>query len=204
MPGQEVDAKGFQFEFPAMDVKASEFVSIIAQQQRFIGGLLDMPEFLVSSDARTGNRASLITAEGPFDRRVQREQRKLANHDIELLWRSIQAAKGWTDKQLREYRKKIKIEARFPMAASRDRDKEAKTVISLVEAGLASPQQGTARLGHEYDATQIQIDKHNKKHPDRKVAQHSAPVGDPLGASADAGPSGGKQLKPDPPTEKGA
>lgn len=178
-PGSEVDAKGFSFEFPSMEVKASEFVEIIRQQQRFVGGLLDMPEFLVSSDARTGNRASLVTAEGPFDRRVQREQRKLANHDIELLWRSVQAVKGWTEDQLREYRKRIKIEPRFPMAASRDFSKEAETALSLVQGGLQSPQQAVSRLGGDYEITQAQIDRHNQTHQDRQVAvgaRESAPL----------------------------
>ena len=189
IPGTEVDAKGFKFEFPSMDVRASEFVEIIAQQLRFIGGLMDMPEFLVSSDARTGNRSSLVTAEGPFDRRVQREQKKLANHDIELLWRAIQAQKNWTDSRLREYRKVIKLEPRFPVAASRDFNKWVESQISLVDKGLRSPQQACSQIGGDYDITQAQIDRHNKEYPDRKVAETPP---DPVGPAAIAGKSPAK------------
>lgn len=169
VPGSEVDARGFQFQFPSADVNSAAFIEIIAQQQRFIGGLVDMPEFMVSADARTGNRASLITAEGPFDRRIQRDQRRLANHDVDLLWRSVQTMKRWSDDELMAWRRVIKIEPRFPKAASRDLPKEAASIINQVAAGLKSPQQGCSELGVDYDLMQSQLDRHNEDYPGRAV-----------------------------------
>jgi len=178
VPGTEVEAKGFEFQFPSMESDPGKFVEIIRQQQRQIGGLLDMPEFLVSSDARTGNRASLVSAEGPFDRRVQRDQRKLANHDIELLWRSVQAHKGWDEAALKEYRKVVKIEPRFPLAASRDHNKEADTLVKLVDKRLKSHQQAIAQLGGDYEITQSQIEEHQAAYPPVDMDPGQEPKGE--------------------------
>jgi hypothetical protein len=168
-PGQEVEAKGFEFQFPAMEVKAADFVEIIQQQQRHIAGILDMPEFLLSSDASSGNRASLVSAEGPFDRRVQREQSQLAVHDVDLLWRAVQRFKRWSNAKLRSVRRVVRIEPKFPRPLSRDQHKESKMVQDLVSAGLKSPQQGIQELGGEYDTTQEQIEQHNAKYEDRAI-----------------------------------
>lgn len=181
-PGQEVDAKGFTFNFPSMDVDARSFVEIIQQQQRHIAGIFDMPEFLLSADSAGGNRASMIAAEGPFDRRVQREQQDLAILDTELLWRSIKYHKGWSDETLRDARKVIHIEPQFPRAASRDLHKEAAMLIDLVEAGLKSPQAAIAELGDDYEATQLQIKEYEKTHPKPRVApppKQETPEGGP-------------------------
>jgi len=179
VPGSEVDAKGFTFEFPSMDVDARSFIEIIQQQQRHIAGILDMPEFVLSTDASSGNRASLVSAEGPFDRRIQREQAHLGNLDVEVLWRSVQSMEGWSDARLKSVRRAVKIEPRYPRAASRDEHKIAEMQRSLIEAGLRSPQQGIADLDGDYDIVQSQIEAHNTRFPDRKVAsvgEQEAPV----------------------------
>ena len=179
VPGSEVDAKGFTFEFPSMDVDARSFIEIIQQQQRHIAGILDMPEFVLSTDASSGNRASLVSAEGPFDRRIQREQAHLGNLDVEVLWRSVQSMEGWSDARLKSVRRAVKIEPRYPRAASRDEHKIAEMQRSLIEAGLRSPQQGIADLDGDYNIVQSQIEAHNARFPDRKVAsvgEQEAPV----------------------------
>ena len=124
-PGSEVEAKGFTFEFPSMDVDARSFVEIIHQQQRDVAGVLDMPEFMLSADASSGNRASLVSAEGPFDRRVQREQSKLGYLDVDILWRSVQAYQGWTDDRLAKVKRVVHIEPKYPRPASRDQHKDS-------------------------------------------------------------------------------
>lgn len=175
VPGSEVDAKGFTFEFPSMDVDARSFIEIIQQQQRHIAGILDMPEFVLSTDASSGNRASLVSAEGPFDRRIQREQAHLGNLDIEVLWRAVQKFQGWSESRLKAVRRIIKIEPRFPRAASRDQHKTAEMYRSLTEAGFMSPQAAVANLDEDYEVVQAQIDAHNKAYPERKVAESEKP-----------------------------
>ena len=169
VPGSEVDAKGFHFEFPSMDVDARSFIEIIQQQQRHIAGILDMPEFVLTTDASSGNRASLVSAEGPFDRRIQREQAQLGSLDVDVLWRAVQLYQGWSDSRLNAVRRAVKIEPRFPRAASRDQHKIAEMLRSLTEAGFKSPQQAIADLDEDYDVVQAQIEKHNAMHPGRKA-----------------------------------
>jgi len=184
IPGTEVEAKGFSFEFPSMDVDARSFVEIIQQQQRDVAGILDMPEFMLSADASSGNRASLVSAEGPFDRRVQREQAALGRLDTEVLWAAVQSYMGWSDERTSRVRSVVSIEAKAPRPSSRDEHKQAQMLLGLVEAGLKSPQSAIAELGGEYAATQTQIDYHNETFPDRQVgqgerAQAPVPGGEP-------------------------
>ena len=162
-PGTEVEAKGFTFEFPSMDVDARSFVEIIHQQQRDIAGILDMPEFIISNDTSKGNRSSLIAAEGPFDRRVQREQASIGAFDVEVLWKSVQSIKGWSDERLARVRRIVKIETKYPRASTRDESRTAKMLIDLVDSGLKSPQSAIAELGGEYEMTQSQIDEYRSR-----------------------------------------
>ena len=81
----------------------------------------------------------------------------------------MQLNQGWSDSRLNAVRRAVKIEPRFPRAASRDQHKIAEMLRSLTEAGFKSPQQAIADLDEDYDVVQAQIEKHNAMHPGRKA-----------------------------------
>lgn len=147
--GKEVDAKGFKFEFPSMGVNPMNFVEIIAQEVRFIAGVLDMPEFILLTSAGEGSRAGIVSAEGPFARRIGREQVRFSYYDIQLLWESIRRYYGWTYAQMREMKKAVKIVPNFPLPYTRDILKDTQAVVEQVKIGLSSKRQGRERLGND-------------------------------------------------------
>lgn len=165
-PGQVVDAKGFRIELLGANIDAAGFIEILSQVARQVGLLLTFPEFLITADADTGNRSSLVSAEGPFDRRVRREQTGLGNHDVDLLWKAVQINGGVSDAGIESLKKRIQIVPQFQSAATRDADKEVQSVISQVAARLLSVRSAIARLSGNPDQEIAQIKKETEQNSD--------------------------------------
>ena len=161
LPPGVTHAKGFRIEIPGMDIAAKDNIEVVQQQQRFIGNLTDLPEFMVTSDANTGNRSSLVAAEGPFDRRVQREQHRAFQYDQAILWRMVETL-GTSE----ELRMTYRIRADFPIAHSRDRAKDVQSELGLVAAKLKSRRQARATLNINHIQAELDLDEQT---PDSKT-----------------------------------
>ena len=95
--------------------------------------------------------------------RDRREQASIGAFDVEVLWKSVQSIKGWSDERLARVRRIVKIETKYPRASTRDESRTAKMLIDLVDSGLKSPQSAIAELGGEYEMTQSQIDEYRSR-----------------------------------------
>lgn len=146
-----VHARAFQVELPGMSVDATDFIEIIQQEQRFTGGYSGIPEHMSTLDANTGNRSSLVAAEGPFDRRIQMEQMDQFESDSPIIWRMVPAS------QLPPEPMDYKLTPEFPLAASRDAAKEAATEINLVAAQLKSKSQAREKLRIDNEQANAEI-----------------------------------------------
>lgn len=149
-----VHAKGFTVEVPGINVAARDAVEIIQQEQRLVGGVSDIPEHLISEDANTGNRSSLVAAEGPFDRRIQREQLYMWRHDRPLLWQILASSLNWSIATAQEHFREFAMTPSFPKAYARDVDKNRESVALLVDKQLMSIKQGQSELGINSDQTE--------------------------------------------------
>jgi len=147
-----VHARAFQVDLPGMNIDAKDFIEIIQQEQRFTGGYSGIPEHMATLDANTGNRSSLVAAEGPFDRRVQMEQTQAFEADRVILWKMIEE-----DVINKINPVEYSIEAHFPVAASRDASKEIASEISLVEARLKSKKQARKKLHIDNEQANAEI-----------------------------------------------
>lgn len=151
--GKEVDAKGFKFEFPSMGIDPKNFIEIISQEIRFIAGVLDMPEFVLMSATGAGSRAGNVSAEGPFARRIARDQNKIGQMDVELMWSSARSMLGWSEEMYRNIRRAVRITPQFPVAYTRDILKDTQAVVLQVENKLLSRQSGSEKLGNDWPTT---------------------------------------------------
>jgi hypothetical protein len=172
-PGRIVDAKGFDIELPGTSVNAKDFVEILGQQFRIIGGLLDMPEHISSAEADTGNRSTLISAEGPFDRRTRREQTELGNHDTELIWMVVDSE--MSGKRLKLLRKGLVIDSNFQSAIARDPDKQADTQIKLTAAQLQSRRGAIAKVVGDPDVVIPEIEQEQEEQAEVDLSPFLAP-----------------------------
>lgn len=147
--------KNVDIEMHGMKTNTRNYVEVIQQLQRLLGNLRQIPEFMITGDANTGNRSSLQSAESPFGRRVSREQETMWYFDQELLWKGIAGYLGWQDARIINARRKVEISPSRPMAETKDRHKDADMVMKLSSADKArpaiySPQEAARQLGVNY------------------------------------------------------
>jgi len=132
-------------ELHGMKVNARNYVEIVQQLQRLVGSVRQIPEFMITNDANTGNRSSLTSAEGPLVRRVGRDQRTLWPHDQRVLtgglWRIHQYSAG----EIEKANASMRIVPCPPFAETKDPAKDAKTVKEQLESGTISPQEAARR-----------------------------------------------------------
>lgn len=172
-PGGIMDAKGFKFELLGASIPANQFVEIISQQLRLVGGSISMPEHIISMDADTGNRSSLISAESPFARHIGRRQTELGNDDIDLVWDSVQIDMGISDDELNFLKEAIVITPKFPEVVTHDQDKVVTSEIQKVASKLQSDTGAIIALGGDPDEVLKGIDemesRQTEKNPDLQV-----------------------------------
>jgi hypothetical protein len=149
-------AKGFRVEMPGISTSAKDNVEIIQQEQRFIGNVSDIPEFMITADANTGNRSSLVAAGDPFDRRVQRDQAKLFHADREVLWKIVGADED-------NLRMTYELIPNYPIAHSRDHNKDVESELSLLEAGIKSKRQVRQSVGVDHVQAEFDLDQEPKE-----------------------------------------
>jgi hypothetical protein len=145
-PGQIVHVKGAELELPGMNVRATQYVELIQSLQRILGNVYGIPEFMATGDANTGNRSSLIAAEGPFALRIQREQKNQSAQDVSLMWQAVARKLGWTAAKLASVQSSVRIRAEYPTAAIRDWAKEMNVMLELYREGVVSAQQINRRM----------------------------------------------------------
>ncbi len=144
-PGEHM-GKGWELDLPGTKIRTREWTAMISQLLHFAGASADMPDFMMSNSAE-GGRSNLVAAEGPFDLTCQTHADDQNEHDIPLLWMTIQAALGWRGRELEKMQEEFIIEYKVQSVATRDFHRFAAAVIALVRARIMSPQEATDRTG---------------------------------------------------------
>jgi hypothetical protein len=177
---REIHLKNADLTLPGMSVRSAEFIEILQQEQRLLGNLRQIPEFISTADANTGNRSSLVAAESPFARRISSDQQLSWDFDQDLLWAGITNFMQMDSIRAQSTMAQAVLTPSFPLPDTRDRAKDSEMVTSLVKANIFSPQEASRVLGVEYAQMTRELEKHRAEHPDltpepQKVASGALP-----------------------------
>ena len=168
--GKEVEARGYKLEFPSMGTDPNSFVAIINEEKRSIAGVLDMPDFILLAGGADSSRAGNVSKEGPFARRILREQTAIGHHDVDLLWDGIAIAKGWSLDQKKAYQRAISIIPDFPVPYTRDILKDTQALKLQVESKLQSREGASQKLGNDWRNVRREIERESSLEPDGSAA----------------------------------
>jgi hypothetical protein len=158
--------KNADIEMHAMKAQARNYVEVIQQDQRTIGGMRQIPEFMISNDANTGNRSSLLAATSPFGRRVATDQKQLWFYDQQLQWNAIVSLLDWQEATAMSAKRRVQITVTFPISESKDPEKDARTQIELREDGVISRQEQRRRLDIDHPQMEQELAAENTQTPE--------------------------------------
>jgi hypothetical protein len=153
-PGTILDAPaGLEYDFPATNIDAASFVTVLQAELRAIASRLVMPEFMFTSDASNANYASTMVAEGPAIRMFARLQASLVAQDRAVMWRVVDNAihAGALPPSAREM---CELQISPPSLEVRDRLRDAQVDRIAFANGILSPQTWSQHLGLDYDQEQ--------------------------------------------------
>jgi capsid protein len=156
-PGTILDAHAnIEYDFPAANVDAANFVAVLQAELRAVASRLVMPEFMLTSDASNANYSSTMIAEGPAMRMFARLQAEQVCDDLEVIWRAVNSAVA-AGKLLPDTATLINIQAVPPSLVVLDQLKETQRFRIEHAAGILSPQTWSQRDGLDYDQEQANI-----------------------------------------------
>lgn len=153
----ETHTKNVDVEFGGMKTNARNYIEVIQQGQRLLGNVRQIPEFMITGDANTGNRSSLQSAESPFGRRVSRDQKEMWYFDRELMWLAMSRIFGWSSDDSLLMQRKIQITPAFPLADTRDRLKDSQMVETLLKNKVISRQQAARLIDVDFQQMEEEI-----------------------------------------------
>lgn len=177
-PGSIIDApKGTSYGFPKDHLDPSKTVAALQAELRAVAARLQMPEFMLTSDASNANFSSTMVAEGPAVKRFERDQQSAIHYDLALINEQLDYSVKCgelTD----EERALIEVNANAPSCNARDSLKEAQ--VRQIDIGLRilSPQTATGQIGEDYDTEQTNIETHEEAHG--AIPTGTAPPNDDL------------------------
>jgi hypothetical protein len=175
-------AKAHKVVLNGAAVDAQQWWHAIQAKIRRVGSLAGLPEFIITGDADTGSRNTLFSAEGPFTRRVAREARRSSQVEIMLLYHAIAHELGRFGDPVAfdEIRIRFNIEARIPIAETKDKSADSARVLNEMRERVISPQMACADLGREYEAVMAEWEEH-----EARLQQGRESLGQYVGYSAD-------------------
>ncbi|HTQ40325.1 MAG TPA: phage portal protein [Pirellulales bacterium] len=161
-PGTILDANAnIDYDFPASNVDAANFVTVLQAELRAVASRLVMPEFMLTSDASNANYSSTMMAEGPAMRMFARLQAEQVIDDLEVMWRAVNAAIDAGNLPA-ETENLVDILAVPPSLVVRDQLQEAQRFRIENAAGILSPQTWCQRDGLDYDQEQANFAAHKR------------------------------------------
>ena len=156
--GEVEHAKGYEVKLNATDVNARDWAEMISIKARMIGSIANLPEFMVTGDADTGNRSSLLSAETPFTTRVIQESSMGSAAETDLFYLGMQSAMNTFGDRDEFNRLKTMIEfvPAHPIYSTL-RCNNSERLRAEVDAGFTSVQMACAESGRDYE--QVQRDR---------------------------------------------
>lgn len=138
-----VDIKGQDIEMHGMKTQAKNYVEVLQQDERVVGNVKHIPEFMITNDANTGNRSSLQSAESPFGREVRRDQDLVWESTSPLLFKatelSISDVNARYQNVMESNKDFIDLEPNYPLPETKDWPKEVKMLLELATPGQGRP-----------------------------------------------------------------
>lgn len=127
------------------------FTSLIDSKARMFAAITDVPEFMVYGVADTGSRNTLISAEAPLTRRVERLGIRVEQFDKEFLYQVISIAMGkWQDAAwLEDFKRRVDIIGEQAIADAQDKAQRDKEIREQVRDGLLDPFKACKMLNHD-------------------------------------------------------
>ena len=158
-PASIIDTtEGTDYEMPATGVDPMKITGIMQAELRAIGASVNMPEYMISSDASNANYASTLVSEGPFVRSIQRLQRDAIVFDEEIIGRVLLEAVS-VGALTEEDVAAVNVDIEAPDLIVRDEKQKAEIAKILTESKLVSKKRASRAFGVEdYEAEQAQIE----------------------------------------------
>lgn len=169
-PGGAHHARDYKVVLNGGSVDGPGWVTVLQSKRRSVGVVAGLPEFIVTGDADSGTRNTLFVAEAPFTRRISREARRGAAHEIEVLYLAIAQAfnQFGNEEWMRQFKAKYRIKVKYALAESQDKAAETNRILSALDKEVISPQIATRMLGEDYDQVQSDIDAHLERREARR------------------------------------
>lgn len=154
-PGQIVDIpKGLTYQGPPLaSANIAGHVEVLNALLRMAAASLNIPEFMVSSDASNANYASTLVSESPFVKLAMQEQQCYGDHFTRIIWRVVRnaVAAGLLPSETEDV---VDITAEAPSVESRDKLAEAQRFQIEAASGVRSVQTWQAAIGLDPDEEQ--------------------------------------------------
>ncbi|HEX5271641.1 MAG TPA: phage portal protein, partial [Gemmataceae bacterium] len=170
-PGKIVDApKGMQITSPAFGTNPQNFVSVLQASLRAVAVRWNAPEWLVSGDASNNNYSSSITAESPFVKTCKCEQRFYGTRYRRTVWDAVRVRceagrlrAGGRTYTYEEVRALVDIQGEPPTIEVRNKQEEASTNATYVQARVKSVQTTQQELGLDSDQEARNIEEWDER-----------------------------------------
>lgn len=162
-----IDApKGTEYDFPAKGTNAEQFVEVLNAELRAIASRLNMPEFMLTSNAANANYASTLVSEGPVVKCFKALQDFFGQLSGEPIIRRVLLHAETMGDLPRDLTERLSIKIDAPMVEVRDRLKLSQAFEIERNAGVRSPQSWAREVGLDYDREQDQLHAHEDANPD--------------------------------------
>jgi capsid protein len=180
--GENID-----YEYPNANLGATDFLEVFRQELKNIAASVVMPEWMLTSNASDmGSYTSSLVAEAPSTKMFLALQKTICdffgnrriNPGMSLLWRYLRHCTqvGLLDPRALQW---LEIETTAPSLQTRDPKEESDRIISLIEAGIITKEEGRDELGYKplTDKEQTQIDVDGPTSPDAETGGNSGDSG---------------------------
>ena len=154
--GGTAHARGFTIEGLAAQWSATGFIDLMDFKLRYVANMASIPEFIATGKADTGSRNTLISAEGPLTRRVERAADFVGKFDVDFFYVMLAINRGWWglpdyDERLAELKSQISITPTPKTPDSRDRIEKDRLTMDMADRKFIGPFTAMRNLGAEPD-----------------------------------------------------
>lgn len=148
------EAKGYQISLISADFSSDGWTNLIERKARRIGAVADVPEFMIHGVADTGSRNTLISAEAPLTRRVQRLGNVMGRFDTDFLYAAAAIKFGWFgradyEQRVRDLKRRVNIKVEIPIPDTQEKWRREASIIEQYREGLLHFDGAVTMLGHD-------------------------------------------------------
>ena len=198
---------GIEYEYPAGDIAASDYVAVLECELRSICARMNWPDWMLTSNAGAASFASGLIAEAPSTRMFERMQAEIAQLFGEcafpgkesLIWRQLRIAikRGVLPVNLDEL---IEVQVECPTLVVRDKAQEATVNQTYLETKIKSPQTVQQEQGLDSEQEARNWEEWERSHPQQQPALPGMPGMPHDGGNGEAGGNAnpGEQRPPGP------